>query len=109
MSSLFVYLYYSNTNQLYKRLSYYPIQGTEDFELIQEEAYEYFIHYNAINPFPMVEILPGINTQILFPSRYTLIRDGQEYSYPLNYMFSDQGLPLSRTTSNGEFTTYEYY
>lgn len=109
MSFLFVYLYHSNTNHLYKRLTYYPIQGTEDFDLVQEETYEYYVQPNAINPFPMVEILPGINAQPFFPSSYTLSRDGQEYSYPLTYEFNEQGLPVRRTTSNGEVTTYQYY
>jgi hypothetical protein len=109
MSSLFIYLYYSNTNHLYKRLTYYPIQGTEDFDLVQEETYEYYVQYYATNPFPMVEILPGINVQPFFPSRYTLNRDGQEYSYPLTYVFDEQGMPVRRTTSNGEVTTYQYY
>ena len=57
----------------------------------------------------MVEILPGMNIQSLLPSRYTLSRYGQLYSYPLNYEFNSQGLPIRRTTSAGEVTTYEYY
>ncbi|MBL7844920.1 MAG: hypothetical protein JNK44_13720 [Cyclobacteriaceae bacterium] len=108
MSSLFVYLYYSNSNTLYKKLTYYPLPDDE-YELITEETYEYFSQLLPWNPFPMVEILPGMNIQSLLPSRYTLSRDGQLYNYPLSYEFNNQGLPVRRTTSAGEVTTYEYY
>lgn len=108
MSNLFVYLYYSNSNTLYKKLTYYPLPDDE-YELITEETYEYFSQILPWNPFPMVEILPGMNIQSLLPSRYTLSRDGQLYNYPLSYEFNNQGLPVRRTTSAGEVTTYEYY
>jgi len=108
MSDLFVYLYYYNTGSLSKRLTYYPVPGTEDYELIQEETYHYFLYY-PVNPFPMVDILPGINVQRSYPSKYILSRDGQEYNYPMTYVFNDQGFPERRTTSNGEVTIYQYY
>lgn len=111
MSTLFVYLFHSNTNQLYKRLTYYPVEGGEDFDLIQEETYEYYIkpyHYPN-NPFPMVEILPGINVQPFYPSKYILSRDGQVFTYPMSYVFNDLNLPTRRTTTANEVTTYEYY
>jgi hypothetical protein len=109
MSTLFIYLYYINTNHLFKRLTYYPVEGGEDFDLIQEETYEYYVQYYPVNPFPMVEILPGINAQPFYPSKYILSRDGQVFSYPLTYVFNPQGLPERRTTSSGEATTYQYY
>lgn len=108
MSNLFVYLYYSNSNTLYKKLTYYPLPDDE-YELITEETYEYFSQILPWNPFPMVEILPSMNIQSLLPSRYTLSRDGQLYNYPLSYEFNNQGLPVRRTASGGEVTTYEYY
>jgi hypothetical protein len=111
MSTLFLYLYHSNTNHLYKRLTYYPVEGGEDLDLIQEETYEYYIkpyHYPN-NPFPMVEILPGISAQPFYPSKYILSRDGQVLTYPMSYVFNDQDLPTRRTTTANEVTTYEYY
>jgi YD repeat-containing protein len=111
MSTIFLYFYYYNSNHLYKRLTYYPLPGTEDFDLIQEETYEYYIkpsHYPN-NPFPMIEILPGISAQPFYPSKYILSRDGQVFTYPMSYVFNDLDLPTRRTTTANEVTTYEYY
>jgi YD repeat-containing protein len=108
MSTLFLYLYYYNSNHLFKRLTYYPIPDTEDFDLIQEEKYEYYIS-QTVNPFPMVDILPEKNVQPFYPSQYILSRDGQVYSYPFSYAFNAQGFPIRRTASANEVTTYEYY
>jgi hypothetical protein len=108
MSSLFVYLYYSNSNSVYKRLTYYPL-GDDEYELITEETYEYFSQILPWNPFPMVNILPEVNAQPLFPSRYTLERDGNEYVYDLHYEFNAAGYPISRRTGSGETTYYQYY
>src|SRR5690606_19318601 len=83
MSSLFVYLYYSNSNSVYKRLTYYPL-GDDEYAVITEQPYEYFSQILPWNPFPMVDILPEVNAQPLCPSRYTLERDGNEYVYDLH-------------------------
>jgi hypothetical protein len=108
MSDLIVYLYYYDSGNLSKVLTYYPVPGKEEFELIQEETYHYLLNYPN-NPFPMVDILPGINVQKRYPSNYILSRDGQEYNYAFSYVFNDQGLPVRRTSGNWEVTTYEYY
>jgi hypothetical protein len=108
MSELIVYLYYYNIGTLSKILTYNPVPGKEDYELIQEETYHYFLNY-PVNPFPMVNILPGINVQKRYPSNYILCRDGQEYNYAFSYVFNDQGLPVRRTSGNWEVTTYQYY
>jgi hypothetical protein len=109
MSVLIVYLYYYNTGTLSKILTYYPIPGKEDYELIQEETYHYYLNNHPVNPFPMVDILPGINVQKRYPSNYFLSRDGQENNYAFSYVFNDQGLPVMRTNGNWEVTTYQYY
>lgn len=108
MSYLFVYLYYSNSNAVFKKLTYYPLPGDE-YDLIQEETFEYLASNYTQNPFPMVDILPGVSSQPLYPSRYTLSRDGKVYTYYFNYEFNQVGYPVSRTIGSGEATRYHYY
>ena len=108
MTQLFVYLYYQN-NSLYKRMMYNPADVGEDFDLIQEETYTYVANYQAINPFPMVQIVPDINVQPSLPLTYVLSRDGNEYSYQLSYELNAAGLPVRRTVTGGENATYQYY
>ncbi|QOI96099.1 MAG: hypothetical protein HRU69_00800 [Flammeovirgaceae bacterium] len=108
MSNLFVYLYYSNSNTVFKKLIYYPLPGDE-YALIQEETFEYLASNYTQNPFPMVDILPGVNSQPLYPSKYTLSRDGKVYTYYLSYEFNPVGYPVSRTIGSREATRYQYY
>lgn len=110
MTSVFVNLYDINTNQLVKRLLYNPQTDDEDFELMQEETYEYFVQYYPANQFPMVEIIPGWNIQTMYPSRYTKKHYGMNFTYDFSYVFNDKAMPIRRNiTNNTETTTYEYY
>jgi YD repeat-containing protein len=108
MSELFVYNYYYNSGSISKKLTYVPVLGKEDYILFREEAYSYFL-YSPTNPFPMVEVLPGINVQKHYPSNFLYTENGQEHSYAYTYVFNDLGMPERRTRDIWEVTTYQYY
>ncbi len=107
MGFLFVYLYFTDGN-LYKKMVYYPIEGTDDYSLISTSTYE---HYLAIdNPFPL-EILPTVNSQPKLPGSYREEANGHDTRYTFFYEFDDNGRPVKRTASSTmgtEVTTYSY-
>lgn len=51
LSLLFVYLYHNDGN-VYKRLAYSPIAGTDDYSLLSTYTYEHYL--DVANPFSMV-------------------------------------------------------
>lgn len=107
LSLVFVYLY-SEDGNLYKQLTYYPIAGGEELELISTRTYEGY--NNVANLFP-IEIIPGIAAQRTLPTSFTLEEHGMELEYKFSYEFREDGLAERRTTSGAgsEATTYEYY
>ncbi|MCU0358623.1 MAG: hypothetical protein MUE95_13695 [Cyclobacteriaceae bacterium] len=110
MTRLFVYLYYVNGN-LYKRLSFSPEAGSEEYNLLSEEIYGNYMDRD--NQFPMVELLPGRTTQIGLPTSYQLNQNGLELNYSFEYEYNSMGSPsMRRTIKNGqvvELTSYSYY
>jgi len=109
-SLLFVYLYYTNGN-IYKQLSYAPIGDTGEYSLLTTKTYEDY-HLDKVNPFSMVEILPGVNSQPNLPGSYRVEEGGNNILYHLTYEFNAEGLPVKRTASSSsasEVTNYEYY
>ncbi len=104
-----IYLYYEDNN-LFKSQTYIPIEGTQEFTLISTRTYEGYL--NAMNPFPMVEILPGTKTQINLPSTYTIEENGMTLVYRFTYEFRDDNLVSKRITTGGnamEISNYLYY
>ncbi len=109
MSFLFVYLYKTDGN-LYKQLTYLPIDGSDDYSLHGTRTYEDYL--DVENPFPMVEILPNQSTQPKLPSSYRVEENGHDILYQFSYEFSEEGKPVKRTAtspSGSETAYYEYY
>lgn len=70
MTDIWVYLHYNDGN-LYKMLNYAPgVDGGEP-ELRSETTYEEYIHIS--NPFPLMELLPNMNSQPNWPGTYQVI------------------------------------
>lgn len=107
LSFVFVYLYYEDGN-LYKQLTYYPIAGGEELELISTRTYEGY--GDKANLFPL-ELIPGIAAQRTLPTSFRLEEHGMELEYKFSYEFREDGLPVKRHTSGAgsEVTEYEYY
>lgn len=109
LSLLFVYLYHIDGN-VYKRLAYSPIEGSEDYNLLSTQTYEHYL--NVENPFSMVEILPNMKTQLTLPLSYRVEENGHDITYDFDYEFDDQGRPTLRraTSSTGsEVADYHYF
>jgi hypothetical protein len=106
---LSVYLYFLDGN-IYKSLTYAPIEGSEEYALISTRTYDQYI--NAANPFPMVEILPTVKTQSKLPAIYIVEENGVTLNYSLSYEFREDGLVTRRMASSGnlsETALYLYY
>jgi hypothetical protein len=104
-----VYLYYEDHN-LYQSQTYLPTAGTEEFTRISTRTYEGYL--DAVNPFPMVEILPGITAQTRLPSTYILEENGVKLIYQFSYEFRNDNLVTRRIASSGgtmEISNYLYY
>lgn len=109
LGSLMGYLYYTDGN-LYKSLYYIPKEGSEDYTLISTRTYEGYI--DAENPFPMVEIIPGIKSQHKLPAKYRIEENGADLRYNFTYEFRPDGLVSKRITTDGganETASYLYY
>jgi hypothetical protein len=105
----FAYLYYEDGN-VYKSFSFAPAKEGEEPILLETRTYEGYI--DAANPFPMVDILPTVQTQTKLPSIYRLERDGIELVYDLSYEFGESGLLEKRTATSAqasEVAVYSYY
>lgn len=104
-----IFLYFLDGN-LYKSQTYIQISGSEDFTLKSTQTYDQYI--NAVNPFPMVDILPTVKTQTKLPSIYTIEENGMTLQYNLTYEFTEDGLVHKRIVSgenSSESTQYIYY
>jgi|APTNR8051073442_1049403.scaffolds.fasta_scaffold00001_79 YD repeat-containing protein len=105
---VFVYLYYLDGN-LFKQLTYNPVEGEEEYTLISTRTYENYLS-NA-NPFP-IELLPNVNSQPNLPGSYRVEENGHDILYTFFYEFDDNGKPVERTASSSsgsETVYYEYY
>lgn len=103
------YLYFTDGN-LYKSMFFTYDPYNNRYELTNTKVYEFYM--DAPNPFPMVEVVPGIVMQIKLPGKHSVITGNQTIDYTLTYTFRSDGYPLSRTASSiygNEHTTYSYY
>lgn len=109
LSLLMVYLHRQDGN-IYKQLTYSPIEGSEEYNLLSTKTFEDYS--SKANPFSMVEILPNQNTQPNLPLSYRVEENGFDILYQFRYEFDAAGKPTKRiaTSSTGtEVVTYEYY
>lgn len=109
LSLLMVYLHRQDGN-IYKQLTYSPMEGSEEYILLSTKTFEDYS--NKVNPFSMVEILPNQNTQPNLPLSYRVEENGFDIIYQFRYEFDATGKPTKRiaTSSIGtEVVTYEYY
>jgi hypothetical protein len=107
MGLLFVYLYFTDGN-LYKKMAYNPIEGSEEYSLISTITYDNYL--DAANPFPL-EILPTVNPQPKLPGSFSEEGNGHYNVYNFSYEFDGDGRPLKRTAvsaGTSEVTTYTY-
>ncbi len=105
---LLVYLY-TTQGDLYKKMNYAPIEGTEDYNLLS--TYTYDNYFDKENPFPL-EILPNVNSQPRLPRTYRVEEGGKDILYTFTYEFDTEGRPTKRVaTSNygSETATYSYF
>lgn len=109
MGFLFVYLYFNNGN-IYKQLSYSPIEGSEEYTLLSTKTYDHYLAQS--NPFTMVDILPTVDTMLNLPGTYREETNGHDFLYQFTYEFDAAGRPTKRVASSGtsaETAYYEYY
>ena len=103
------YLYFTDGN-LYKAFSYAPVEGDEEPILLSTSTYEGYI--DAVNPFPMVDILPTVKTQTKLPTTYRVEGYEKDLLYNLSYEFRSDGRVGKRTatgTQTTESAIYHYY
>ncbi len=106
---LFGYIYFTDGN-LYKSFSYEPSPNAGEPRLLSTRTYEGYI--DSANPFPMVEILPTVKTQVKLPSSYRVEEGGVDLIYNFSYEFGDDGLVKKRTATGAqtsEVAVYSYY
>lgn len=109
LSLLFVYLYFQDGN-IYKQMTYSPVEGPEEYSLISTRTFENYL--SVENPFTMVEILPNKDTQPNLPGSYRVEENGHNILYQFSYEFDTDGRPTKRTatsSSASEVAYYEYY
>ncbi|MEQ9415614.1 MAG: hypothetical protein RIF39_17385 [Cyclobacteriaceae bacterium] len=103
------FLYFTDGN-LYTSLYYTYNAHANSFELNSSKTYANYI--DAPNPFPMVEVIPGVIMQTKLPLQHTVTIGKQTIHYSFNYEVRQDGYPLTRTSSSeygNELTTYQYY
>jgi hypothetical protein len=102
-----VYLYFVDGN-LYKTLTYNDTGDPENPQLVRTRTYENYI--DVSNPFPMTEILPGVNPQAKLPTTYRTEEAGTDLTYQMTYEYRPDGLPGKRiATPQGDLQTAVYY
>lgn len=109
LGMVFVYLYFTDGN-LFKKMVYYPGEGSEEYALVATHTYDNYLAYE--NPFPAEEILPNVNSQPKLPGTYRVETNGSDHTYQFSYDFSEDGKPLSRSANAAgvsETATYQYY
>ncbi len=109
LGTLLGYLYFTDGN-LYKALTYVPAPNGEEPILLSTRTYDGYI--DAVNPFPMVDILPTVKTQTKLPSTYRVEENGVDLVYDLSYEFRTDGLVGKRRATSKQATetaVYLYY
>jgi hypothetical protein len=109
IGTLLGYLYFTDGN-LYKALTYHPVEGDGEPILLSTRTWENYI--DAENPFPMVDILPTERTQTKLPSTYRVEENGHDILYNLSYEFRSDGLVGKRVATGpqaSEIALYHYY
>jgi hypothetical protein len=104
-----IYLYHLDGN-LYKSLTYQDGNNPEEPVLLRTMTYENYLEKS--NPFPMTEILPGVNPQPNLAGSYRVEEIETDLSYQLVYEYRPDGLPGKRiaTAANDTQTAvYHYY
>jgi hypothetical protein len=106
----FVYLYFNDGN-VYKQLTYNPLEDAEaEPVLVSTKTYDNYL--DVANPFPMVEILPGIKSQRKLATTYVVEENGTTQTYHITYEFREDGQPAKRHTTgagNAQIVDYQYY
>lgn len=109
LGTLLGYLYFNDGN-LYKALTYAPGENGGEPILLSTRTWENYL--DAENPFPMVDLLPNVKTQLKLPSTYRIEENGHDILYNLSYEFRTDGLVGKRTTNGpqvSEVALYHYY
>lgn len=105
LSYVYVYLFFQDGN-LYKQLTYIPVDTPEEYEMISTRTYENYL--DKTNSFPLVEVVPTIQAQHKLPGSYRVEENGADLHYSFTYEYDSEGRAIRRVT-NGEETTYGYY
>lgn len=103
------FIYFTDGN-LYTSMYYTYDANSNSYTLNSSKTYDHYI--DTPNPFPMIEVIPGIVMQNKLPLTHTVSIGNQTISYSFSYELRSDGYPLTRTTSSNygnEFTSYEYY
>lgn len=103
------FLYFTDGN-LYTSMYYVYNTNSNSFELNSSKTYDNYI--DAPNPFPMMEIIPGVVMQNKLPLNHTVTIGKQTINYSFSYEFRSDGYPITRTSSSeygNEQTSYFYY
>jgi hypothetical protein len=104
----FVYLYFNDGN-VYKQLAYQPVDDPEGSEPVLISTKTYGNYIDVANPFPMVELLPGIKSQRKLAGTYVLEDNDRTETYQITYEFRADGQPSRRhVTGAGNNQTVEY-
>ncbi|MCO6479122.1 MAG: hypothetical protein J5I94_20975 [Phaeodactylibacter sp.] len=107
----FVYEYENNGN-VTRQLTYTWQANSGEFTLHSTRTYGAY-NYTIDNPFPMIEVIPGVVMQRHLPGIFHLQENGADIRYTIQYDYGFGGtLPVRRYISGGgtsEVTTYEYY
>ncbi|UII29670.1 hypothetical protein LVD17_15325 [Fulvivirga ulvae] len=107
---LHLYLFYDNNN-IYKHEVYTKDAKSEEYILLSTKTYDSYITAHD-NPFPMIEVIPGVKMQPNLPTIYRHEEGGADLSYSMSYKFHPDGYVIERTvtsSSGGEVTYYEWY
>lgn len=108
----FKYVYeYDNNGDITKQLTYLRLASTGALELKSTRTYGAYIY--SLNPFPMIEAIPGVLMQRHLPGTFRMAENEADLLYTIRYDFGFGGrLPVRRYINGGgtsEVTTYEYY
>jgi len=104
-----IYLYFNDGN-LYKSMTYQESNNPEEPTLLRTRTYDNYI--DKTNPFPMTEVVPGVNTQTKLATTYRVEETELDLTYQLVYEYRPDGLPAKRiATATGDTQTavYHYY
>lgn len=109
----FSYVYqYENNGNITKQLTYTRQANSGEPVLHSTRTYGAYT-YTSPNPFPMVEVIPGVVMQHHLPGTFRMQENGADILYTIRYDYDSGGtLPVRRYISGGgtsEVTDYEYY